>query len=42
MVYISTLKWLKKNRNAHAAVKSSFGQNECTVATMISLGGCVV
>ena len=35
-------KMAQKDRNAHAAVKSSFGQNECTVATMISLGGCVV
>ena len=35
-------KMAQKDRNAHAAVKSSFGQNECTVATMISLGGCAV
>ena len=35
-------KMAQKDRNAHAAVKSSFGQNECTVATMISVGGCAV
>ena len=35
-------KMAQKDRNAHAAVKSSFVQNECTVATMISLGGCAV